>query len=106
MTKSRIPKFKTDQEAAEFWDTHSVLDYLDEFEVVDDVKFLRPQKEVVSLRLDRPMVEALKRLARKKGIGYSPLVRMWLMERLQQEMTKVKMTPKRKPKAGSQEEAA
>lgn len=100
MAKSRIPKFKNDQEAAEFWDTHSVLDYLDEFEVVKDVKFVRPRKEVVSLRLDRPIVEALRRLAHKKGIGYSPLVRMWLVERLQQEMSRAK-TVRPKGKAGS-----
>ena len=42
----------------------------------------------MSLRLDCPIVEALRRLAGRKGIGL-PLVRMWLLERLQLEMSRV-----------------
>lgn len=30
--KSRIPEFKSLEEAAEFWDTHSTADFEDEFE--------------------------------------------------------------------------
>jgi hypothetical protein len=33
--KSRIPEFKSYAEEAEWWDTHSVVDYLDEFEPVE-----------------------------------------------------------------------
>lgn len=38
MTKeSKIPDFKTEEEEAEFWDTHSITDYLDELEEVDNL---------------------------------------------------------------------
>lgn len=32
----RIPKFASEEEARDFWDTHSILDYLDETEDVTD----------------------------------------------------------------------
>lgn len=41
----KLPKFKNDAEMAEFWDTHSFTDYEGEFEVADDVRFVRPTKE-------------------------------------------------------------
>jgi len=39
--KSRIPTFKTIEEEAEFWDTHSIEEFADELETVTDVKFVR-----------------------------------------------------------------
>ena len=82
----KIPNFKSLREEREWWDTHSLADYIDDLEPGDDIRFVRPQKEVVAVRLDRNVVEALKALARNKGIGYSPLIRMWLIERLKQEL--------------------
>jgi len=37
--RKRIPHFETDEEAAEFWDTHSFADYIDDTEPADDVVF-------------------------------------------------------------------
>lgn len=31
----KIPKFKTEEEKAHFWETHSLIDYLDELEEVE-----------------------------------------------------------------------
>ena len=38
----RIPNFKTDEEVAEFWETHDFTDYLDDTEEVD-IKFVAPR---------------------------------------------------------------
>lgn len=38
--KSRIPTFKTIDEEAEFWDTHSIEEFADELETVTNVKFV------------------------------------------------------------------
>ena len=85
-TMSKIPKFASEQEEAEFWDTHSITDYLDELTPVDvTVVDARPRKEQISLRLDRETITRLKALARQRGIGYQTLIRMWVMERLNQE---------------------
>ncbi len=79
----QIPEFQSAVEESDFWDTHSPLDFPDEFTEVD-VIFVdaRPKKIPVSMRLDRAMVSQLKTIARRQGIGYQALIRMWLTERL------------------------
>jgi len=90
MGKAKIPEFKSYQEEAEFWDTHDITELEDELELVEEEVFVRPKKQVVSIRLERKMVEALKVLAARKGLGYSTLVRMWVMERLREEWSQEK----------------
>jgi predicted DNA binding CopG/RHH family protein len=83
---AKLPKFANEQEESEFWDTHDSTDYLDDTEEVE-VRFVdaRPAKTQISLRLEPETIIRLKELARRKGIGYQTLIRMWVMERLQQE---------------------
>jgi len=51
------------------------------------VEFVRkPETQTVSIRMDRRLIEQLKALARYKGIGLSSLMRMWIIERLRQEV--------------------
>jgi hypothetical protein len=47
----KVPKFKKLDEEKIFWDTHDSTDYLDDFKPAPDVVFVRPKKEVISLRL-------------------------------------------------------
>lgn len=83
---SKIPIFKDEKEESEFWDTHEATEFLDELEPVDIVFVdARPKKSAISLRLERETVSRLKEVARKKGIGYQTLIRMWVMERLNSE---------------------
>ena len=72
----KLPKFKSLEEEAEFWDAHSFADYIDEFEEVKEPVFVKPQKRVVSLRLDQETITLLERLAEEKGLPYTTLVRM------------------------------
>ena len=85
---SAIPKFANEQEEAEFWATHDATEFLEETTPVD-VKFVdaRPRKTQISLRLDPTAIEKLKVVAQRKGIGYQTLIRMWVMERLSQELS-------------------
>lgn len=87
-TKSRIPKFKTIEEEADFWDTHSTTEFEDEFEEVKDVQFVvsrgRPKKGI-TVRVDEETLSALASQARAQGIGPSTLVRMWILQRLKEQ---------------------
>jgi predicted DNA binding CopG/RHH family protein len=82
----KLPEFKSEQEEAEFWATHDSTEFLDNTEPVD-VTFVdaRPLKKQISLRLDAETIDALKVVARRKGLGYQTLIRVWVMERLAQE---------------------
>lgn len=81
--KSRIPRFKSVQEEAEFWDTHDTTEFEDEFKEVK-VEFARPLSHILAVRLDAKTIGKLARVGARLGIGPSTLVRMWAMERLEQ----------------------
>lgn len=85
--KSRIPKFKSTREMAEFWDTHSFADYWDELKDVEMVFELeKPRDEIMVLRVQKNIKDNIERVARSKGLNLSTLARMWLMEKLQENL--------------------
>jgi len=76
----------SDEEFARFWETHSFADFWDEFERVEEPILIRRPKKVISIRLGRELADLLEILAREKGLGYTALIRMWITERLRQEL--------------------
>jgi CopG antitoxin of type II toxin-antitoxin system len=81
--KSRIPEFKSREEEAKFWDTHSIADYRDELKRVR-VRVAKNLSEGLTVQFDPQTLEQLRTRARRKGIGPTQLVRMWVMERLEE----------------------
>ena len=65
--KPKMPEWGSDQTIAEFWGTHDIADYWDELEVANDVKFAKPKKEVVSIRLEPIYRQQLNALARNRS---------------------------------------
>jgi len=76
----KVPKFKDLKKEREFWDTQDSTDYLEDFEVAEDVVFVRPKKEVISLRLDPKIVKKLKELADKEGLPPTTYARMLIIK--------------------------
>ena len=86
--KSRIPKFKSIEEEAKFWDRHSFTDFEDELEDVKIVFDLdKPRDETLVVRVQKNVKDKLEKIARNKGLNISTLARMWLIERLQSMQT-------------------
>lgn len=81
---SKLPKFASEQEEAEFWDTHDSTEFLEETESVE-MRFVdrRPVKQQITIRLEPSAIVEIKKVASGKGIGYQTLIRMWVMEQLQ-----------------------
>lgn len=80
--QKKIPRFKTDEEMAAFWDTHDFTNYIEDTKPADDVRFVSPKKGTVSIRIEEDRVKELKRLAHKVGLGYTSLIRSWIIEKL------------------------
>jgi predicted DNA binding CopG/RHH family protein len=76
----KVPKFKNLKEEKEFWDSHDSTDYLDDFEVAKDVVFVRPKKQVISLRLDPNILKKLQELAYKEGLPPTTYARMLIVK--------------------------
>ncbi len=75
-----MPPFKNLEEEANFWDTHDVVDDIDEGTVVG---FRKANKTgTLTIRFDEKDLQMLRGKAYKKGVGPTTLARMWLKERL------------------------
>ena len=87
--KSHIPEFASYQEEAEFWDTHDTTDFEDEFTPVR-VQVAKNLSEGITIRLDPETMTTLRTRAKDKGIGPTTLIRMWVLERLREEVGQTK----------------
>lgn len=81
--KSRIPEFKTQEEEAKWFDSHDMGDYQDEFKTVR-ARFSKNLTQGLTVQFDPRTVEQLRARAERKGVRPTQLVRMWVLERLQE----------------------
>ncbi len=94
----RVPKFKTEEEEARFWDTYSPLDYPGEFVDVKEPFEFAPsllkkaaerreeRKRTLTLRMGQRQIDLAKVIARYRGLGYQTLMRIWVIEGIRQEI--------------------
>lgn len=82
-----IPKFDSEDEEREFWATHNSTDYVD-WSRAKPVSFsqLKPSTRTISLRLPEALLENLKMLANKRDVPYQSLLKIFLAERIDQEL--------------------
>jgi predicted HicB family RNase H-like nuclease len=83
MSESHIPDFRNREEEAEFFDTHDFTEFWHEG---IPVKPHRTYSESMQVRLDPETDHALQSIADRKGLKKSTLARIWLQERLHQEL--------------------
>jgi len=82
-----IPKFETEKEWANFWMTHDSTDYVD-WSKARRVVFpnLKPTYKSISLRLPAYMLDQIKLLANKKDVPYQSLMKVFLAEKVKEEL--------------------
>jgi predicted DNA binding CopG/RHH family protein len=82
-----IPTFSNEDEEREFWATHDSTEYVDwdKAEAVVLPK-LKPSTKTISLRLPELMLNELRLIANKRDIPYQSLIKMFLKERIDQEL--------------------
>jgi predicted DNA binding CopG/RHH family protein len=85
--KKKIPKFSSEEEEREFWAIADSTDHID-WKKGRRMLFpkLRPSLKTISLRLPEIMLEELKLLANKRDVPYQSLLKIFLSERLEQEL--------------------
>lgn len=92
--KFKFPNFNkmSYKEEAAWWDTHDLGEFWDELEDVDIVVELdKPRDETIILRVQKDIKDKIDRLARVRGLNLSTLARMWLMEKLQENLKRAKL---------------
>jgi predicted DNA binding CopG/RHH family protein len=79
----KTPKFNSEDEERDFWDTHDMTDYFD-MSKAERVSFpnLRPTVKSISIRLPLALIERLKLMGRQKDVPYQSLIKVFLDERV------------------------
>ena len=82
-----IPTFKREDEEREFWATHDSTDYVD-WDKAETIVLpkLKPSTRTISLRLPELMLNELRVIANKRDVPYQSLIKMFLKERIDQEL--------------------
>lgn len=85
--KRAIPKFKSEEQEREFWASRDSADYVD-WKKAAKVRLanLRPTTRSISIRLPEPMIERLKVLANKRDVPYQSLLKMYVAEKIEEEL--------------------
>ena len=83
----KIPRFASEEEEQAFWEEHDSTEYVDWSQARRAVlPNLRPSTRTISLRLPEHMLEELKLLANKRDVPYQSLLKIYLAERIEQEL--------------------
>ncbi len=87
--RKTLPKFKNIEEEANFWDTHSIVDYVDFEQPLKLVyKPKTEKKETMTIRVAPSLKKEVEKLAQEYDISTSSLIRMWMVDRLREALSK------------------
>ena len=82
-----IPKFKNEKQERRFWMTHDSTEYVDWSKARKAVfPNLKPTYKSISLRLPAYMLDEIKLLANKKDVPYQSLMKVFLAEKVKEEL--------------------
>ncbi|HEV2689085.1 MAG TPA: CopG family antitoxin [Bryobacteraceae bacterium] len=95
--KAPLPKFRSDREAASFFEKHSVAEVWNQLPEVTAPKPSRAlarsirerhssAKAAISIRLATEQIAAARKIAASKSVGYQTQLRMWIAEGIRREV--------------------
>ena len=84
----KIPKFKNEDQERDFWNNADSSKYIDWKKAKKIVlPNLKPSVKTISLRLPESMLEEIKLLANKRDVPYQSLMKIFLSERIEKELS-------------------
>lgn len=82
-----IPVFKNEDDEREFWAVHDSSEYIDWTKSNHAVfSNLKPTTTTISLRLPQHILEKIKMMARKRDVPYQSLIKIFLNEKVNEEL--------------------
>ena len=83
----KMPVFNSEDEEREFWAENDSSEFVD-WGKAKKVKFtnLKPSTKTISLRLPEHILDDLKMMARKRDVPYQSLIKIFLKDRLDEEL--------------------
>jgi predicted DNA binding CopG/RHH family protein len=97
-----LPNFKSDEDAAAFFETHSVADVWEKLPAGRQTRLSQALEESIrerraatkspiSIRLVPEQIAAAKKIAAAKSVGYQTQLRMWIAKGIQRELRNVRL---------------
>jgi hypothetical protein len=83
--KDPRPENASHEELALFWDTHDVMDYVEEMKSVQ-LRVAPKFTQGMTVLFDPQTVNTIKVRASKVGVKPATLIRMWVLERLYEKI--------------------
>ncbi len=94
--RKKIPQFDTEDQEREFWAEHDSTEYIDWSKARRvTMANIKPSTKTISVRLPEMLLEELKLLANKRDVPYQSLLKIFLAERIQQELQTAQPTAAR-----------
>lgn len=82
-----IPKFKSEDAEREFWAAADSTDYVNwDAAQTQVLSKLKPTTRTISLRISESMLEKIRLVANKRDVPYQSLIKMFLKERIDEEL--------------------
>lgn len=82
-----IPKFKNEDDEREFWVRENSTEFID-WEEAESVVLpnLKPTTTTISLRISESMLNKIRLVANKRDVPYQSLIKIFLKERIDEEL--------------------
>ena len=82
-----MPRFDSEEHEREFWATQDSTQYVDWGRANRaTLPLLKPSTRTISIRLPESLLQELKLLANKRDVPYQSLLKIFLAERVEQEL--------------------
>ena len=86
--KTKLPTFETEEQEREFWSSHDSTEYVDwEKAKLVSMPNLKPSVQTISIQLPDSILEGLKILANKWDVSSQSLLKIFLAERIERELS-------------------
>jgi predicted DNA binding CopG/RHH family protein len=82
----KLPTFQSEAQERAFWEKHDSSDYVD-WSKAETISLpnLKPSTKTISLRLPETLLDRIKIEANKRDMPYQSLIKVWLMEDVNQD---------------------
>ena len=90
-SKRPVPGFSSEDQERAFWSSSDSVDYID-WSSARRVTLaeLKPSTQTISIRLPEALLEEIKLLANKRDVPYQSLMKVFLAERVEYELRRVR----------------
>jgi predicted DNA binding CopG/RHH family protein len=87
MVSKKVPRFESEENERDFWAEKDSTEYVD-WSKGERVTFprLKPSTKTISVRLPEALLDDLKYIANKKDVPYQSLLKIYLAERVEEEL--------------------